>query len=188
MEIRIAHRFSATFFLANIRSYHDGRLDRAEALEFLRKLHTRHPHNSLVHFELIEVLTMLERYEEVIPAAAALETHPGTSRQDRGRVNMARVWRARAELMLGRPDRAWEILEPLGSAVETPNWGDPWIHVTRAQILDTRGQREQALGLYRRVALLELPTDEYRAARIAEEGLAAPFSLEPATPALATTP
>jgi tetratricopeptide (TPR) repeat protein len=185
------HRDTAAFFLANIRTYHPARIDRPRAEMLVRELHARHPRNAMFHFELIELLAMREHHEEVIEEARILESYAGLasrSRQVRGRASVARVWRARAEMLLGRADEAWRVLEPLGpDGPETPNWSASWVLVTRGQILDLKGDREGARSWYQRVAAMDLPEDEYRSARMANEGLAAPFFLEE-PPTISATP
>ncbi|MDJ0787464.1 MAG: tetratricopeptide repeat protein [Myxococcota bacterium] len=175
-EQGLRYRFDARFFLGNIQTYHDGREDLDEALRILRGLRAEHPSNALVHFELLELLMMLERPAEAAHEAERLEAHPGLSTEVRGRVNMARVWRARAELAQGRPDRAWTLLESFGEVGPVdPDWGARWVQVVRGQVLDVGGRREEALQHYRRVADLELG-DDSRARQLALAGLERPYA------------
>jgi tetratricopeptide (TPR) repeat protein len=175
------YRFTGAFHLANIRTYHSMQ-DRALSLAITRDLHEQHPSNSLVHFELIEVLMLERDYEAVVIEARALEGHPGQARHHRGRANVARIWRARAELHLGRPRPAWEILETFGAeGPEVPGWGHRWVAVTRGQILDVQGERDAAIAQYRLVASPE-SSHTGRSAQAARAGLKAPFALgEPAS-------
>jgi tetratricopeptide (TPR) repeat protein len=177
-------RFKAGFFLGSIQTYHDGRLDRTRALEIMSDLHRAHPRNPLVHFERIELLALLERHEDVIRETLILEAEPAASRERLSRRAMARVWRARAEMLLGRPEAAWEILEVFGpDGPANPNWGARWVQATRGQILDLSGERDAALAEYQRVAALGLSSEDSRATGIAEQGLLAPFARPPLPPA-----
>jgi tetratricopeptide (TPR) repeat protein len=175
------YRFTGAFHLANIRTYQSTQ-DRALALAITRHLHEQHPSNSLVHFELVEVLMLEGDYDEVLIEARELEGHPGEALHHRGRANVGRIWRARAELHLGRPQRAWEILETFGpDGPEVPGWGRRWVAVTRGQILDVQGERDDAIVQYHLVASPE-STNPDRSAQAARAGLQAPFALdEPAS-------
>jgi tetratricopeptide (TPR) repeat protein len=175
------YRFAGAFHLANIRTYHSAQ-DRALALAITRHLHEQHPSNSLVHFELVEVLMLERDYEEALIEARALEDHPGEAPHHRGRANVGRIWRARAELHLGRAQRAWETLETFGTdGPDVPGWGRRWVAVTRGQILDVQGERDGAIAQYRRVASPESANPD-RSGQAARAGLEAPFALdEPAS-------
>ena len=92
---------------------------------------------------------------------------------------MARVWRARGELMLNHVDDAWQTLAVFGAdGPENPDWGSRWVKVTRAQILDIRGERSAALDFYREVLSLKLDPIFSRAMSIAEEGVERPFAFD----------
>ncbi len=171
------YRFAGGFFLAHVRTFY-GEANLAEALAVTKDLHARHPHNSLVHLELVDLLLTVSQYDDVITEARALEAHPGNQLHHRGRVNMARIWRARAELYRGRPETAWTTLEPFGDdGPKNPDWGNRWVRVTRGQILDVQGQRERAIAQYESVASLEVPGDP-RSMSTARAGLEAPFELD----------
>ena len=166
------------FILANVLTYMEPQ-DHPKALALTRQLHADHPGNSLVHFELVELLVMVGEYEEAIREASVLEAHPGQERHHRGRAQAARVWRARAELMRGNPETAWTILEPFGAdGPEAPDWGNRWVKVTRGQILDVQGKRESALVEYEQVASLKLPGNSPRSQEAARAGLETPFELD----------
>ena len=174
------YQFTATFYLANIRSYHDKWLDLPFALSTLQELHAAHPRNSLVHFELLEALMLAERYEEMLSEAIVLAQHPGSGDHDRGRANMARVWRARAELYLGHPDTAAQLLETFGEdGPKVPSWANRWVHLTRAQIQDAQGDRARALVEYEKVTSLELNPKFSRSTELAAEGVESPFRPRP---------
>ncbi len=172
-------RDDAILTLANVYTYHrPGHLDEAERL--FRDLHTRYPDNPLIQFELIEVLFLSERYDETIAECLRLEADPRETAWWRGRKNVARVWRARAELMKRRPERALEILAPfVAEPIEVPHWGAAWVDFTRAQVFDVQGRRDEALALYRKLGAYERPQGSNRAEEEAEAYLEEPFDLGP---------
>ncbi len=93
---------------------------------------------------------------------------------------MGRVWRARAEMQLGRPERAWQLLEHFcEDGPETPTWGHLWVEVSRGQIQDTMGEREKALAHYQRIVALKLNPTFNRSAEIAAKGVKEPFQRSP---------
>ena len=169
-------QFTAAFYLSNIRMYHPNRLDPAYALSTIEKLYEEHPQNSLIHFEVVEALLTADRYEEALRDATLLEAHQGKTRHERGRANMGRIWRARAEVFLGRPKRSLKLLESFGEdGPVVPSWGNRWVHVTRGQAKDTMGQREEALAMYQKVVALDLDPLFARSAQIAAKGIEKPF-------------
>jgi tetratricopeptide (TPR) repeat protein len=171
------YRDEARFILANIYTYHETRY-RARALRMVRALHERHPRNTLVHFELIETLLAVGEYDAVVAEARRLEQAPAGNPLDRGRRAMARVWRARAELLLRRPAEALDTLAAFdGTDPARPFWGRAWVDLTRGQSLDALGERGRALEAYRRVRALEEPHRSRRASELAGAGLAEPFAL-----------
>lgn len=172
------HRVTAEFTLAGVRSYHPERIDHDWALEKIRGLHERYPENAIVHFELLKLLEMHGKHRDLVLEARALETHPGTGREQRGRAAVARVWRARGEMMLHRIDEAWETLAVFGEdGPENPDWGARWVQLTRAQLLDLRGEREAALDLYRVVLASDSDASLSPAQSIALIGIERPFEL-----------
>ena len=93
---------------------------------------------------------------------------------------MGRVWRARAQLLLGRPDLAWQLLAKFGEdGPDVPSWGNRWVHVTRGQAKDAVGERAAAIAEYERVMALDLDPKFARSAEFAAEGLEQPFRLSP---------
>lgn len=170
------HRFNARFILANIRTYHEP--DQVGwALRTIEELHTRFPRNTLIHFEWIELLLMTSRYEEVVQESLELEAFEGGDELDQNRRELARIWRARAQLHAGRPGEAWRTLERYGDGEpESPTWGPAWVRLVRAQILDVRGARKAAVREYRTV---KRHGRSERASQLADEGLERPFRLGP---------
>jgi len=171
------YRWDAAFLLTNIYAYHEpGQKHRALALA--RALHARFPTNALFHHELLEVLFEAGFYDEVVAEAAILEARPGPDGIDASVRRQARAMRARAELNLGRPDVALELLESFGpDGPERPPWGRAWVLLTRGQALDAVGERARAVAHYQRVANLEQSDGSARAEELAKAGLAAPFEL-----------
>lgn len=169
----------AKLILSNIYTYF--RKDEiASALRMIREVHAQYPENPLIHFELVETLFAAGEYEEMIAEAKRLEQKPTPDERWRGRQTVSIIWRARAELMLGRPESSLELLAPLeANPPTTPHWASAWVDLTRGHALDVLGQREQALVEYRAVLAYELPYGSGRAEGRATEAIATPFTLEP---------
>jgi tetratricopeptide (TPR) repeat protein len=170
------YRWDAAFLLTNIFTYHEpGQKHRALAMA--RALHARFPTNALFHHELLEVLFEAGFYDEVVAEAAILEARPGPDGIDASVRRQARAVRARAELNLGRPEVALELLESFGpDGPEHPPWGRAWVLLIRGQALDAVGERARAVAHYKRVANLEPSDGSARAEELAKAGLAAPFA------------
>jgi tetratricopeptide (TPR) repeat protein len=171
-------RDDAAFMLVNIYTYHEPEF-RHHALVLVRHLHERFPRNALIHFELIELLYLQRDWRGVIAEASRLEAETGGSELERGRRTMATVWRARAELLSGEPQAAWQTLAGFGDdGPQSPNWAGAWINLTRGQILDVQGERGSAVAEYRRVLAYESPKGSERASELAEQALQRPFRIE----------
>ena len=85
----------------------------------------------------------------MIAEALRLEAHRGANRLDRGRMQMARVWRARATLGAGRPDDAARILAGMDLTDESiPTWGHAWIDLVRGKLARANGNYAAALELF----------------------------------------
>jgi tetratricopeptide (TPR) repeat protein len=170
------NRYDASFILLNIHTYLAP--DHERALTLARDLHQKFPDNTLLHFEVIEVLSAMEDWSEVIAEAKRLEAHPGRNFHDAGRIRMARVWRAGAELELGHPDQAWETLSVFSAeGPAEPSWASAWIGLNRGRALDALGRRADALAEYKRVVALEPPRKSVRAAALAKEAIDEPYRL-----------
>ena len=167
---------SATMVLVAINNYHDP-TDVQTALQLSEQLHERYPENAILHFELLEVLLNAGRYERLIDEALVLEQRAGESEGVTGRALLARIWRARAALDLGRREEAHEIAFGLrDDDPRLPEWGRTWLWVVRGNVLDVEGNRPAAVAAYEKV--LAFPrTDFYseRPVRIASAGLEAPY-------------
>jgi tetratricopeptide (TPR) repeat protein len=164
----------ATFIVWNIHTYH-APMDLESAVESGRALHQLYPTNSLFHSELIETLVKADRFEEAIALARKLEDGPVVSPVAKGRPQLARILRAQATLLSGRPDEAWSLLEGMDPETAVlPSWGGAWINLIRGQIHDVRGERAQALAEYEHVKNLDPPRGNPRSRLIAEAGIAKP--------------
>ncbi len=170
-------QWDASFILLNIYTYLNPDHERALALG--RELHGRFPANSLIHFEVIEVLAAMEDWDGVVREARNLEKVDSSKYHDAGRRRMARVWRAGAELQLGLPEEAWKSLEVFSlEGPNDPSWASAWINLQRGRILDIMGKREAAITYYKRVVALEPPRRSTRATELAEELMDEPYELE----------
>jgi len=178
-------RFDAALRLANAYMYVEGEPRRA--LPVLVDRVARYPRNSLLHFEIVELRLAAGDYLGTIAAAETLEQAVGDQFGDRERRSMARIWSARAELHLGRPDRTETLLAAVQSDWDdlTP-WSRRWLLLTRANVLDLSGDRASAVSLYEQVASERARSS--RSIELAREGLDAPFRLESVMPEISAAP
>ena len=129
-----------------------------EALEIARELNARYPRNTLLHSQLIGVLTVLENWNEVIEETRKLEAGTGTYLHDEAMRTTAPIWRAYAELELGHTQTAWETLSVFdGEEPQKPPSAYAWLCVIRGYVLDVMGKREEAIVEYERILALEPP-------------------------------
>ena len=121
-----------------------------------------------------------DQQREAIETALALENAPPLVPEAAGRIGLARVLRAQATLLSGRPQQAWALLEPMGGpdASPLPSWGGAWLHLVRGQIDDALGRRAEALAEYRAVTALKGSRHNQRAGLIAKAAIRNPFQLE----------
>jgi tetratricopeptide (TPR) repeat protein len=177
----------ATLVLSNIYTYFR-KEEIATALRMIRDMHERYPENALIHFELVETLLAAHEYDEVIEQALLLEGKPTPDERWAGRQTVANIWRARAELMLGRPERTLELLAPMQADPPTnPHWASAWVDLTHGHTQDVLGNREQALDQYRAVLAYEEPFGSRRAKRFATAAMSFPFVL-PDQPEISAAP
>jgi tetratricopeptide (TPR) repeat protein len=179
------YRWDAAFMLMNIYTQYEP--DHSKAFALGRELIERYPNNLLVRNEYLELLLAACRFEETIEEAQRIEALPAQDERSQALRRIARVWRARAEIQLGEPQRAQSVLAEFGQdGPERPYWGSAWIGLVRGHALDVQGQRAAARAEYERVSALEPPHGSRRAAQLAKEGLRTPFdpdarSCEPGT-------
>jgi len=178
-------RFDAALTLSSAYMYIEEEPERAQPV--LLEMLARNPSNSLLHFEIVELLLEEGDYLGTIAATDALERSIGSQFGDSQRRSMARIWRARAELHLGRAERTKALLAQADADWNdlTP-WSRRWLLLTRANVLDLAGERASALSLYEQV-VHESPRSS-RSVALAREGIAAPFRLESAAPSVASGP
>ena len=166
----------AVLMLMSIHTYHTKEF--AKARSHAEALHARFPDNSVIEFELIEIAFAEEDYEGVIKAARRLEARKFTLPRDQGRVDVARIWRARAELALGKTDASKKTLEVFGEGEPAiPSWGAPWVMVIRGQIFDVMGRRDEARARYQAVVDLGESPIFSRSTELALEWQQVPFTL-----------
>ena len=172
------HATGAAFILMNVHTYH-APMDLPAALATGRELHARYPGNALFHSELVEVLLKLGLYEEAVLTAQQLEESQPQELEAQVRPQLARILRAQAVLLSGRPQEAWGILEPMdASTTPLPIWGGAWLHLVRGQVHDAQGRREAAVAEYEQVLALKGARYNPRAGMIAKAALAEPFAPE----------
>lgn len=165
----------ARFMLMVVNTYH-APMNFSSALASGRLLHERYPENILFQSELVEVMLKEGLYEEAIETALALEAQAPSDSAARSRLMLARILRAQGTLLMGNSDQAEAILNSVDEEQALlPAWGGAWLHLVRAQLLDARGERQQALVEYAFVIDLKGPSYNERAALIAKAGMVSPF-------------
>jgi tetratricopeptide (TPR) repeat protein len=182
-------RFEAASQLAGMYSYVEDRPDLAEPI--LIELSRRHPENSALRFELLVVRLQQQDYPGTVAAALALEQSQGEQFGDAARRDMARIWRARAELYRGRAAEADALVRSLEARfAELSAWIQRWLLVMRGQLHDVAGEREQAIASYSRVSREKPPFGVRPTAELARRGLDSPFELDAAyrIPAVSAPP
>ena len=169
------HRHDAQFILADI-SLEDEPQRTDLATELMDRMHARFPDNTLIHHRLIDTRFESGRYEDVLTEASKLAASTGGDSLDTLLRSTAPIWRARAFVQLGLPDRARAELSgfPEGGP-DRPHWAGAWVRLTNAQILDMAGERDEALSSYRDVSGLAQPHAVRRAQLLADAGIEAPF-------------
>ena len=173
-------KFLAASRLASLYLYVEKRPDLAEPI--LLELSQRFPENSALLFELVEARLERQDYAGTVAAALALEQIPGDQFGDEARRRMARIWRARAELYRGHTAEADALLRSLEAQFdELATWSQRWLLVTRGQLHDVTGERDEAVSSYARVSQKKVPFGSRRTADLARRGLDAPFELDVTT-------
>jgi tetratricopeptide (TPR) repeat protein len=171
-------RYDASTILLSIQVYLDP--DPEPALELAMELHEQFPTSTLIHFQVIEALTALKDGEGVIRESLLLEQSEGKFFHDAGRRRMVMIWRAGAELELGRPEKAWQVLESFGQVLQSdPGWALPWVSLIRGRVVDVLGLREEALKYYRVVTRLKSPQGDPVAAALAKKHIKKPYQIDP---------
>jgi tetratricopeptide (TPR) repeat protein len=171
-------RYDASSILLSIRVYLDPEPE--PALNLARDLQEQFPTSTLIHFQVIEALTALKDGEGVIRESLLLEQSEGNFFHDAGRRRMVMIWRAGAELELGRPEKAWDVLESFGEIMpEDPGWALPWASLIRGRVVDVLGLREEALSYYRVVTRLKSPQGDPAAAALAQKHIRKPYQIDP---------
>jgi tetratricopeptide (TPR) repeat protein len=149
------------------------------ARPILLSLHEAYPDNSYVSFELIELWIYLKDYDRAIQAALELEASRGSQFGDSTRRIMAKIFRARAELMRGNTEESAAILRIVQSGwVELSPWAKRWLLLTRGNLDDLKGSRDKAVAHYEEVLEHRSRWDSARSVELADAGLEAPFTLD----------
>ncbi len=178
-------RFDAELTLSSAYMYIEEEPERAQPV--LLEMIARNPSNSLLHFEIVELRLQEGNYLGTIAATDALEEAIGSQFGDSQRRSMARIWRARAELHLGRAERTKTLLaQAKADWKDLTPWSRRWLLLTQANVLDLAGERASALSLYEQGVHENARSS--RSVALAREGLDAPFRLENVSPAVATGP
>jgi tetratricopeptide (TPR) repeat protein len=170
-------RFEAAIQLARLYLYFEDQPERAAPI--LAELHAAYPENTSLAFEVVELRLIQGDYAGTIAKARELERSQGFQFGDDTRRMMAKIWRARAELLRGEADRVEPILAELDERSESLSpWCRRWILLTRGNLEDARGHRAEAIAYYERVIALKSRWDSGRSVTLAHEGLEKPFRLE----------
>ncbi len=172
-------RFAAGTTLSGIYTYMEDLPQRGEVI--LHELHRQQPTNSYFLFEIVEARVTGGDNAGAIEAALELERGTGTQFGDSTRRRMARLFRARAELYLGRTAEAETLLHPLEQdASELNAWSRRWLLLLRGYLLDLDGQREAAITRYEQVlAASKSRFGISRTGRLAQRAIDEAFRLSP---------
>jgi tetratricopeptide (TPR) repeat protein len=149
-----------------------GQLQRA--LELAHKLNTRYPLDLIFAFSGIEALFGLSQFDRALAEAKRAEAG---GPPDKVYFGLVQIWHARVELELGHTEEALRQLGEISPKIAREPWIDTWAALARAQIADVRGDRAAAVALYQRVASGEGRSHNPPAIKLAEQGLAAPYSV-----------
>jgi tetratricopeptide (TPR) repeat protein len=165
----------ASFYLMQVNTYIEkGRV--SAALEIARDLHARYPSNTMLHTQLIDVLTASEDWKGVIEESVKLNVGTGNYFNDENMRAAAPIWRSYAELQLGQAKTAWETLSVFRD--EEPSWAYPWLCLYRGYVLDVMGKREEAIAQYERILALESPRIDPEAIAEAEAAIKKAYRVE----------
>jgi pentatricopeptide repeat protein len=130
----------------------------------------------LLQHELIDVLFKAGRYDQMSPLLDEMTARSVEPQPIRAYALVADLWRARIALHQRRIVGAETYLDAMEAHTdELPNWAHAWMDVLRGQIADLRGLRDQAKEHYERALARKGVQESQRAARMAEDGLDAPF-------------
>ena len=175
------YRFDARVQLAQFYMYFEGQPDRAAPL--LYELREEHPDSTFLAFEVVELRMIQCDYPGTVEEALALEATTGDRFGDAVRRRMARIWRARAELLQGHTEEAREIVASLESDWdELAPWGRRWLLLTKGNLADLSGDREEAVSYYERVTELRSRWESGRAVTLARRYLETPIETGPDQP------
>jgi tetratricopeptide (TPR) repeat protein len=162
------HADGANLVLGVVEMYH-APTELASSEARLKGLHRRYPRNVLIHYELLELLFILEQYDALLASASTLEARVAEPQPVRAHALMAGSWRGRVALTRGEPAEALTIFDALAAEPgELPHWGSAWVDLMRGQALDLLGRREDALVAYDRVLSYDDLLENHRASDQAE--------------------
>ncbi len=183
-------RFEAMTQLSRIYLYNEEMPEKAAPV--VAELARLYPENSYVRFEVLELQMMLGDYESMIAAALPVEASETNQVGAAKRRRMARIWRARAQMLLGKPDEAAAILNsPLLALEDLRPYERRWVLVTQGNLQDLAGGRKQAVRSYTEVVELATRWGSHRSVDAAKAGLEEPFELsanKAALPAVGLSP
>ncbi|MGH0034053.1 MAG: hypothetical protein ACQGVK_03410 [Myxococcota bacterium] len=173
------YRFDASAQLANILLYMEDAPERAAPI--LERLHRTHPESGYLAFEVVELKMIEGDYAGTVEKALELEQSHGSQFGDATRRTMAKIWRARAELHRGHPERTRAILAEIdASGQDLSGWCRRWMLLTRGNLEDLLDRRDEAVEYYEDVVALESRWQSGRSVELARQLLETPFRLDAA--------
>ncbi len=147
------------------------------AIEELKYLVNKYPHNSRFQLRLLSVLLLLQDYKTALAHADSYLAYKPINDD----LYLTLIWKLRAYLGLGHITEAEELLSSIPANVyeKLPSWSRSWHMLSIAQLHDLRGERQSAVNGYNDV--LGLANSDYvnnLIVEAAESGLIDPYGLE----------
>ena len=137
------------------------------ALEMAEQLHGRFPENFLLHLNRAQILERMDRSEEAVDVLTDVVRKAETRAPNYEKLALHQIRYPLASrlLELGRRDAALSEFRAAIASAATPDDERALSHLRVGEILDARGERDEALRHFREVQKLEDVDDSHRTAK-----------------------